>query len=90
MNARFFAYEDDEAPLFVQCSPRFRQLANQPEPSTYHKVLPSLLPTLYRLAHTCTAMAKVEQVKKVMDEVYGKCLDPRNWVPKKYKDTKSR
>eukprot|EP00026_Physarum_polycephalum_P010131 Phypoly_transcript_10282.p1 GENE.Phypoly_transcript_10282~~Phypoly_transcript_10282.p1 ORF type:complete len:345 (+),score=44.84 Phypoly_transcript_10282:199-1233(+) len=35
-------------------------------------------------------MAKVELVKKVMDEVYGKCLDPRNWVPKKYKDTKSR
>ena len=35
-------------------------------------------------------MAKIEQVKRVMDEVYGRCLDPRNWAPKKYKDTKSR
>jgi hypothetical protein len=35
-------------------------------------------------------MAKVEQIKRVLDEVYGKCFDPRNWIPKKYKDTKSR
>lgn len=35
-------------------------------------------------------MSRVEQVKKVMDEVYGICTDSRTWIPKKYKDTKNR